>query len=129
MEFDTQFAKQNYSKKECVVLNTMVEPKKIRLMVLSDEVKQYKNIIPREYCNLPSRPDFEDHRVFLRVGSKCIGFMVSPYNLHYERLNALAREGHTVFEIRQQYHPNAQTIAVLKNEYSNVVFWKIFELK
>jgi len=129
MEFDTQFAKQSYSKKENKTLNKMEDPKIIRLRVLNDEVKQHNGKIPSEYRNLPNRYAIDDHRIFLRVGLKCIGFMVSPYNLHSERHKALARDGHTVFELRQQHHPNAETLVVLRNDYANCVMWKRFELK
>jgi len=129
MEFDTQFAKQFYSKKECKVLNTMKDPKKIRIKVLTDDVKELTGKIPQEYRNLPHRYVFDDHRVFLKVGNVCIGFMVSPYNLNTERHKALFIDGHSVIEIRQQHHPNAETFVVLKNEYTNVVMWKLFEIK
>jgi hypothetical protein len=128
MEFDTSFSKYSYSKRENKKLSK-IEHKFIRLRVLSDEVSFYKATVPLEYRNLLNRYTIDDHRVFLRVGCKCIGFMVSPYNLHSGRHKALQMEGHTVFEIRQQHHINAETLVVLKDEYANCVIWKKFELK
>lgn len=128
MKYDTEIIDKTYSRVESMNLNTMKDPTELRLRVISDDVKKCTGITPKEYRNLPNRMCFEDHRVFLCIGRKCIGFMVSPYNLHTERHKALALEGHTVVEIRQQHHINAQTLVVIKDEYIRCIFWRKFKL-
>lgn len=103
-----------------------------RIRVFNEEVKISKAKCPKEYCGFMKRYMFDDHKRYLMIENKVIGFMVSPYNINYERHKALDLEGHKVIEMRQYYHPNCETLAVIKEEYlrgSNVCwFWKLFEL-
>ena len=134
MNYDTKLENFSYAKDECKVFLDKYpkyrkkEKSQIRVKVLSSDVKEYNGKLPMEYRVLMNRYVFEDHRVFLRIGQKCIGFMVSPYNIHSERHKALQLDGHSVFEIRQQHHINAETLVVIKNEYVNCILWKVFEI-
>ena len=102
---------------------------KIRLKVLSPFVKEWKGQYPKEYQDLPFRYEFDDHRVLLKIGQHYIGFMVSPYHLHKDRYKALQLKGHTVMELKQYYHLDAQTIAVIKDEFvDKVIMWKEYEI-
>jgi len=115
--------------KENTELNEMETPNKIRLKVLTDVVKNRDGKYPKEYSKLMDRYSFDDHRRMLKIGNKVIGFIVSPYQLHPERHKALEMEGHTVIELRQYYHQNAETIAVIKNEYiTQAIVWKVFSI-
>jgi len=113
------------------LLKEYENPKRIRLKVFTDEVKASIRRPPKEYSAVRQmyRYVFDDHRTFLFVGSKCIGFMVSPYQLHTERHEALKLEGHKVIEMRQYHHPNAETLAVIREDCLRYIMWKSFDLK
>lgn len=104
--------------------------KKVRIKVFNETVKVHNGKIPDEYQKLFNRYEFDDHRTFLKINNKVIGFIVSPYNLHTERHMALQMEGHKVIEMRQYYNLKCETLAVIKEEYvSQCILWRVYDLK
>lgn len=118
-----------YNKKENLSLIESEEPNKIRLKVFNSDVKIHTGRIPKEYSKLMNRYAYEDHKRFLKIGNRIIGFMVSPFKLNAERHKALAIEGHKVIEMRQHYNENCETLAVIKNEYTSCILWKVFNIE
>lgn len=117
------------NREENTTLNEMSDPNKIRLKVLTKEVNLSKTG-GKSYSRLMYRYVFDDHRRFLKIGNRVIGFIVSPYNLHPQRHKALEMENHTVVELRQYYNLNAETIAVIQNDYlTKAIVWKTFTLE
>jgi len=122
-------ANYGYDKEENKeMLNDYKPVDKIRLKVFSKDVTIRDRKPPKEYQRLMNRYIFDDHRKYLWVGQKCIGFMVSPYNLHTERHEALKLPGHKVIEMRQYHHLNAETLAIIKEDYVNCIIWKVFKI-
>ena len=114
--------------KENKTINKMNESLNIRLAVFNDRVRIGHR--PKEYSKLMNRYAFDDHREFLWMDNKCIGFIVSPFKMHPERYKALDMPNHRLVIMRQYYHIDAETIAIIKNEYvKECMFWKIFRLE
>jgi len=115
------------------ILQENETPSLHRVRVFNENVTFTNKKFPKEYSQLMHRLAFDDHRRLLIMDNKVIGFIVSPYNINYERHKALELEGHKVLEMRQYYHKNAETLAVIKEEYlsgHNICwFWKLFKLR
>ena len=117
------------SKLENSRISEMENSKLVRLKVLSDDVTVIPHGTPKEYQGLTmDRLPFDDHRRFLKLHHKVIGFMVSPYYLNTQRHTALQRDGHVVVTLRPYYHINCETIAVIKKEFIHCIIWKVFEI-
>lgn len=103
---------------------------KIRLKVFNECVKIDKRKPIYKYKVLELDFPLCDHMRMLKIGKEQIGFIVSPYNLNDAVVPQLQMPDHIVVEMKQLYHPNAQTFAVIhKDYYAKAIEWKIFEVQ